>query len=627
MLDMLPKSEMSSPLPSRAVSPARASALLLCASILLFLIPCVIPCASTAQTADGEMLPDEIEYSEPEVVEGNGEDLETEDLETDVKVADDWTEFEAQGSEAGESESEDLEAEAEVAGDWTEYVETEELEGEDAEEAFEESLRDFELARYEIETFEPEGAAVETEPLELAPCRLADASGLVRISAQCATLEVPEDRNAEETTTVELFIAVLPAKSKHPNPDALTVITGGPGQASTQFFVTFADAFQRIRRERDIVLVDQRGTGRSNPLTCDAIDELDPWNAGSTEALSESVRACLKQLPGDPRHYTTSVAVRDLEAVRVALGYESLNLYGISYGTRVALHYLRRYPESTRTVILDGVVPGDWSIGATVSPDAQRTLDRIFAACIDDVECNRVFPELPAAFLALRERLREAPAKVKLDDPLDGTPQEIEFGERELALAVRMLSYSPEASSLLPLLIFDASETGDLRRLAAQAISVGRSLSKEINFGMHSSVVCTEDVPFFVLADPTLGAGSAYLGTLVTDQLATICAEWPQGEMDPDLKRPVSSDRPVLLLSGELDPITPPSNAERAAASLRQRLHLVGRGQGHGMATRGCTPHLMAEFVESGSLVDLDATCLEELDRAPFFVRLTGPEP
>jgi hypothetical protein len=216
---------------------------------------------------------------------------------------------------------------------------------------------------------------------------------------------------------------------------------------------------------------------------------------------------------------------------------------------------------------------------------------------------------------------------VKLDDPLNGEAREVEFGERELALAIRMLSYSPEASSLLPLLIFDAHETGDLRRLAAQAISVGRSLSKEINFGMHSAVVCTEDAPFAGHAGAAGLAGSTYIGSLLTDQLATICAEWPAGQMDADFKTPVFSDRPVLLLSGELDPITPPSNADQAAVGLSQNLRLVGKGQGHGMAPRGCTEYIMAEFVASGSLTDLDTSCLDELDRAPFFVRLTGPEP
>ena len=351
------------------------------------------------------------------------------------------------------------------------------------------------------------------------------------------------------------------------------------------FYVGVAGSFERIRRERDIVLVDQRGTGQSNAL------------------------------------------VRDLELVRAALGYSSWNLYGISYGTRVALHYLRRYPETTRSVVLDGVVPADTVLGPHIAPDAQAALDAIFARCAADPGCSARFPELPLAFRELLEELRERPVPLNVADPLDDSPIELLFGVEQLGLAVRLLSYASETASLLPILIWEG-RAGNLERLALQALLVARSLDESMSGGMHNAIVCTEDAPFYNGRTVDREAlERSYLGAVAYDLLIELCALWPRGVIDAGFKEPVVSERPVLLLSGENDPITPPASAEQAAATLSNSLHIVGPGQGHGMAPRGCLSRLIAEFVEAGSPTELDPSCADVLRATPFFVRRTGPEP
>lgn len=472
------------------------------------------------------------------------------------------------------------------------------------------------------------GAQIMLAPLapaiELADCRIRGADGTRSVAARCGRLPVPENPDAPDGRRIELNVAVVEALSAEPAPDALAVLAGGPGAAATEFYVDYAPAFERVRREHDIVLVDQRGTGASNALEC-------PDDAAALDASAEDLRAsaerCLAVLDADPRFYTTSVAVADLEAVRAALGYPSLDLYGASYGTRVALHYLRRYPERARTLVLDGVLPADVALGPHIALDAQATLDGLFDRCAREDACRLHFPALREHFAELRVRLAATPLALTLADPRTAEPVETRFGVAEMDAAVRLLSYSTETAALLPLLL-DRAGRGDVAPLAAQALMVARSLDDTLSEGMHHSIVCTEDVPWFEIDAPLRAAlENTYLGAHQVDSLRAICEVWPRGVIDPDFKTPVVSDHPVLLLSGELDPVTPPRYGERALATLRNGRHVVAAGQGHGIALLGCLPRLVAEFVERASVDGLDTSCVERLAAAPFFTSFNGPPP
>ena len=462
------------------------------------------------------------------------------------------------------------------------------------------------------------------ELLALEPCRIRNPSGSRSEAASCGRFVVPEHPDDPNGRAIELFVAVVPAFAPEPEPDALTLLAGGPGAAATEFYVDYAAAFERVRRRHDILLVDQRGTGGSQRLDCP--DTAAVLDAGP-EAVRAAAQSCLAALGADPRYYTTSIAVRDLEAVRAALGYPQLDLYGASYGTRVALHYLRRYPQRTRAVILDGVAPADVVLGPQIALDAQAELDRIFARCAAETECHERFPDLALRFKALRVRLEASPLALTLPDPRIAEPVETIFGEAELDAAVRLLSYTTHTASLLPLLL-DRAAAGDVAPLAAQSLMVARELGDTVSEGMHNAVVCTEDVPWFELDDADRAALDAtYLGTSQVDGLVAICDVWPRGVLDENFKTPVSSDRPVLLLSGENDPVTPARNGEHALATLPQGRHLVAPGQGHGIAPLGCVPTLLAQFIEAASAETLDAACIDRLRAAPFFTSFNGPPP
>jgi pimeloyl-ACP methyl ester carboxylesterase len=463
--------------------------------------------------------------------------------------------------------------------------------------------------------------------IELEDCRLRGTAGLSSIAAQCGTLSVPENPAAPDGRRIDLHVARVRALSLDPPDDALTVLAGGPGQAATEFYADYAGAFEAVRRRRDILLVDQRGTGRSNALECPAQEALDDDDL-SPEAIRAATAECLAGLDGDPRFYTTSVAVADLELARAALGYQTLDLYGISYGTRVAQHYLRRFPARTRTVILDGVVPMDLALGPDISPDAQAALDNLFARCTAEPDCAKHFPDLDAAFDSIRSLLARSPVPVSLAHPVTAMPLDTEFSAQDLAIAVRLLSYTSETMSLLPLLLHHAYHERDFAPLAAQVQMVTERLTQSLSHGMHNAIVCTEDVPFY---DPSqidrAALEATYLGAAQLDALVEICRLWPAGVIDDDFKSPVASGKPVLLLSGAADPVTPPVNAQRVRRHLDNALDIVAAGQGHGVAAAGCIPRLMARFIEQGSIAGIDRACVADIRPAPFFTGFTGPAP
>lgn len=466
-----------------------------------------------------------------------------------------------------------------------------------------------------------------TPTLPLADCQLTYPGVSIPIQAQCGTLTVLEDRQAGAGRTIDLNLAVLPAISRSPEPDPLFFLTGGPGQAATESFVTLAGSFERIRQKRAIVLVDQRGTGKSNPLDCPDSPETSGDEAVDRVAMGDWLRLCLANLDADPALYTTPLAMQDLDDVRQALGYETINLYGLSYGTRAALTYFKMYPEHVRTVILDGVVPQDEALGLDVARDAQRALDLLFERCEADAACQAALPDLPGKFQQLMSGLEDGSQTVSFTHPVSGAQETEPFTAPELAATVRLLSYTPETAALLPLLIHTSAREERYDLLAAQSRLVTEDLTESISFGMNLSVLCAEDFPFMDPAAAEQAAQGTYLGNIQYEELEAMCAIWPQGEVPADFKEPVVANTPVLLLSGEADPVTPPQNALQVAETLPNSLALTAAGQGHNVITRGCMPQIAYEFIQNGSTHNLDTTCVEQIQPSPFFLTFSGPKP
>lgn len=462
--------------------------------------------------------------------------------------------------------------------------------------------------------------------LELSDCRIRAAEGYPGINARCGTFLRPENPGDPDSPLIALRVVKVPALSLEPEPDPFTVIAGGPGQGSVAFYAGYAQAFEKVRRKRDILLIDQRGTGESASLACDTGEDLIEGQYSIEQTLGETQK-CLDGLPHDPRFFTTSIAVQDLEALRLELVIPQLNLYGISYGTRVAQHYLRRYPSATRTVILDGVVPPALAFGPIIATEAQKALDAIFARCAEDATCNERFPRVRDEFMALQEMLTQEAVTLELPHPLTGYTQQTTFGAAELAAAIRLLSYHPNSVALIPLLVHEAAE-GNLLPLASQFLMITDRMSDALSIGMHNAVVCAEDVPFIdrdAISREELE--NTYIGALQADALEAICSIWPRGVIDDDFKTPVVSGKPVLLLSGEADPITPPYFADRVAATLDNVRHLTGIRQGHGQAMRGCMPEVIGRFVDSASVSSLEEECFAQVFAMPFFLDFSGPSP
>ncbi len=462
-------------------------------------------------------------------------------------------------------------------------------------------------------------------PLVLEECQLDSGSGSV--AARCGRLDVPEDRSANDGKTVSLHIAVVPALRTEPEPDALFILSGGPGQAASDFYVALAPAFSRIRRDRDIVVVDQRGTGRSNKLSCPLPDDADLVEIGS-ERIEDYTKHCLASLSGDPRFYTTSIAVRDLDDVRAALGYEKVDLYGVSYGTRVAQHYLKRFPERVRAMVLDGVVPPQLALGPHIPLEAQRALDALFDRCESSAPCKEAFPKLRDEFGALKARLATAPMEVALADPLTAAPLTVRFGSAEMNGAVRLLSYSDESASILPLLIHEAQAQNRPQAFAAQYEIVKRDMQDQLAYGMHFSVVCSEDAPRWTGKEVSREALDAtYIGPSFMEAMTAICNVWPRGPVDEGFSEPPRSDVPVLILSGGNDPVTPPAYGEQILPGLTNALHIVLSGQGHGQLAIGCMPWIVARFMSSASIDGLGNECTRSVAPTPFMISSTGPAP
>jgi pimeloyl-ACP methyl ester carboxylesterase len=463
--------------------------------------------------------------------------------------------------------------------------------------------------------------------IEFEPCTLAPQFSASSVEAQCGTLRVPEDPAAPDGRQIELALAWVPTDNTA-DPDPVFMLAGGPGQSARDSYPTVAPAFREILRKRHVILLDQRGTGGSAALVCrdqagrsavaEALDE-------TPAAAAEFARRCLAEVAqrADPRFYTTTVAVQDLEAARQALGAARVNLVGISYGTRVAQHYARAYPAHVRSVVLDGVVPNELALGSEHAKNLEASLDLQFARCSAEAACSKRLGDPRANFARLAAELRAAPRTLRYRDAFSGEERTDALTYGHLASVVRLYAYAPAAAAMLPLTLHEAAE-GRAEPLMAQAQMMLGQVSEQIMHGMQLSVMCSEDGPH-LRADPA--DADTVLGSEFLDFTLAQCAVWPKGAVPEDFHAPLRSEAPVLLLSGEFDPVTPPRYGEQVLAGLTRGRHLVLRGQGHNVIGVGCTPKLVARFVDTADAKALDAACLDKLAYAPPFAGFYGWEP
>lgn len=459
-------------------------------------------------------------------------------------------------------------------------------------------------------------AAVPPPPaIELAPCELPDVPGPVR----CGVLHVPEDSLTPAGRAVPLCVAVLAATGAGEKlDDPLYFLSGGPGQAPSKQAEFVASIFREVRRSRDIVLVDLRGTGRSAPLDCD-FHRGDPrLMLGETFPVA-AVRACRDSLArrADLRLYSTGRAMRDLEQVRRALGHERINLYGTSYGTRAALEFARRYPSRVRSMILRGVTPPSLVVPLPFARDAQRSLDLLFAECERSAACREAHPDLPGALRSVLRALDQAPAPASVDTG-GGARVRVAVHREAFTSMLRTLLSGPSVAARIPMLVTQAAR-GDYDPVAQTIYTLRSAAPGSVSYGFQLSVVCTEDLPRIRGAEVAAEVAGTFMGDQVVRQMRAACAEWPRGELPAEAGAPVHSGVPALLVSGAHDPATPPRWARDALTGLSRGRHVVAPAASHSAdVTRPCADEVFAAFIHAGSAEAVDASCFERLDRPPF---------
>ena len=447
--------------------------------------------------------------------------------------------------------------------------------------------------------------------LTLFECRLP----WLAVAAQCGTLTVPEDRAVPQGRQITLTVAILPANTLSPRPDPLFILAGGPGQAAT-FLAPFATRLTGVRKDRDIVLVDQRGTGRSSPLTCAAFAPGESFDAALDLDPVPRATACAKELADrgvDAAQYTTAAWVEDLDAVRGALGYAKINLWGGSYGTRAALEFLRRHPDRVRSVVLDGVAPPSMIVSLDVWPSRDRALSAILENCASVATCRAAHPDLPSTLASIRYRLLPDGQDIEVADPRTGGMQTVHLTFDHVIAALQPLTYSPELAALMPEIIARA-QAGDFGPLLATTQLITGNLSEQLNAALHYSVTCAEDVPR-ATTDARLALEGVRSGGLAKRLLA-VCDVWPHGKAPADASSPVTSDVPVLILSGAFDPVTPPAGGALVAKTLSRSRHIVAKGYGHIVSPHACAPRLIAAFIDDPSFASLPAACIEHFEKS-----------
>ncbi len=428
--------------------------------------------------------------------------------------------------------------------------------------------------------------------------------------------QVFENRQAGSGRMLELKIMILHAVDSQPEPDPIFILRGGPGVPAVDTYAGLL--FPWMRQKRDVVLVNQRGTGGTNELQC-KLPGNDDNIQGYLEPFfdTEVFRRELEELKkkADLRMYSTFNAMDDLNEIREALGYEKINLVGYSYGTRAALIYIKLHPGTVRSATLNGVAPTAFINPLYHAPAGQEAIEGLFAECAADPKCNGAFPDLPGKLATILQRLEAEPAEATVKHPVTGKPEKVKLSREAFATSLRFMMYSIPGNRQVPRLIQQAYE-GDFSPFAQVAMESGRGLRMMIRFGQLLCVTCAEDVAQITPDEVERVTAGTFLGDVRVRGQMEICEFWPKSILPPGFSDPVTSDVPVLLLSGTQDPVTPPRWAEEAARHLSHSLHVIVPGP-HGVGG-ACINSIMQEFLDKGSVDGIDTSCTADEKLPPF---------
>ncbi len=432
----------------------------------------------------------------------------------------------------------------------------------------------------------------------------------VESQSKCALFEVPENHAKSDSTKIKIHVAIVPSLAPKPEADPVFFFAGGPGQAASDIGI-LVEALSPLRRNRDIVLVDQRGTGKSKTLTCDVGETLKTESQPLREALNANdaqMRAewkkCLDTLKGNPATHRTDDYIADLELVRKAMGYDKINVWGGSYGSRVALRYMKLHPDAIRSSVIDGVAPTTLRLPNDALANSEAELRAVFVACEQSPECAKAYPGIAKKLDDLLASLKQSPKTVTIAHPSTGKPFNATITSVTFATMLWPLLYQPDATRLLPTMV-EAAAAGNFAPFAAGMSGGGGSNELSISLAQRFAVMCAEDM---FEQKPQTNDRLGPIGKLFFD----FCSSFPHGSPAKDFFEPTKSSIPTLLLSGTFDPVTPPSSAEVAMKTLSASKHIVV-GAGHIVSPHPCIRRIVKKFVDAGDIGAANDSCEAEL--------------
>ena len=442
----------------------------------------------------------------------------------------------------------------------------------------------------------------------------------IKSQVKCGKLQVLENYAKTDGDHITINFVVLPAIDNSDDKTPLMFLAGGPGQAAAELAAGLTNVFYEIRKTHDLILIDQRGTGQSHPLQCEESAEQNVYALTPEDFSEKDINNCIKKLTGDLSQYNSENAIRDFEAVRIALGHKQINIYGGSYGTRAGLVYMRMYPESIRSVVLDSVGPIEVPIGLFGQSSA-RSFNLLLKNCQKEPSCQQAFPQLEQEFQALLIRIEKAPAQVNIAHPRLGTQTKFVISKAKLLGTIRSQLYSVTTRSLVPLIIHQAY-LGNYMPLAGLVAQTEGG--QGIYIGLLFNITCNEDYPRISASDFDRDANNNFGGDDSHFSFKMVCPLWPQYRPSEAFYEPVTADIPTLILSGDLDPVTPPSNGEYSANSLPNNHHIVVKNASHTVAMSTCASDLVSEFLTSLKPKMLDESCLDDIPNESFMTTLNG---
>ncbi|QTH64780.1 alpha/beta fold hydrolase [Psychrosphaera ytuae] len=460
--------------------------------------------------------------------------------------------------------------------------------------------------------------SVQAQQLELEKCFVDG----IKSQVLCGSLEVPENRAEpiSEQNKIDVNVVVLPKFKEESKTVPVIFLAGGPGQAATELAGMMDGRLEKVRREHDIIFVDQRGTGKSNAIMCDK-PFVEPLSFDDSQLdVKAEIEACLADNTGHHLpSYNSIEHIKDLEAVRAALGHEQLHVFGGSYGTRAGFTYLQQFPESVKTAVLDSNAPMQLVIGF-FGKTSERAFDMLVEDCKNTESCHKAFPNLKQDYLDFAERLKKGPIKVDMFHPLTGKPVEFVMTDSKVIESLRGLLYSLGTRSMLPYAINRAA-SGDYRMIAAL---IGQQADSErqpgqLYNGLTLNILCNEDIPRAMPSDIKKDGDNYFNGNNTFEQFSSACEHWPKFEVESGFNEPLKTDVPVLLFSGLYDPVTPPEYGDMAMETLENAKHVVIKQASHVASFNQCIDPI-SEFVKTGSFDGLDFSCADQERQRMFFV-------